>query len=145
MSASRAIKHADACTALAFDYGNRRIGVAVGAALAASAEPLASVAVDNGRVDFVAIGALVDTWQPDVFVLGRPRHADGTAATLDAAIVRFARRLEGRFRRPVHFVDEYLSSWEAQSRGGARAAGGLDAAAAAVILETWFAARADAG
>ena len=139
------MKRTDVVTALAFDYGTRRIGVAAGQSLSASAEPVAAVAVDNGRVDFDAIAALVETWQPDVFVLGRPRRADDSRHPMEDAIERFARRLEGRYGRPVHRVDEHLSSWAGEARGGADTAGGVDAAAAAVILETWFAVRAGDG
>ena len=141
MSPIEAASRRDALTALAFDFGVRRIGVAVGQTLGAGAEPLATIAVDNGRVDWDSIAALVEQWAPDVFVLGRPGTADGDAHPLAEDIARFARRLEGRYQRPVELVDEHLSSWDAAARGGEDGRGGLDAAAAAVILETWLAGR----
>jgi putative Holliday junction resolvase len=125
-------------TVLAFDYGERRIGVAVGQEVTATAEPLATVVVRNGQIDWDAIAALVETWQPALFVLGRPTTDDGAPHRLAAAIERFARRLEGRYRRPVSLIDERLSSYAAE-HDPAVARHGIDAVAARVILETWFA------
>jgi putative Holliday junction resolvase len=122
---------------LAFDFGRRRIGVAVGQEVTRTAEALNTVAVRDDRPDWAAITTLVETWRPDLFVLGRPGTADGGATALDAALERFARRLEGRYQRRVSFVDERLSSYAAGA--GPHRRGGLDAAAARVILETWFA------
>ncbi|MEQ8660376.1 MAG: Holliday junction resolvase RuvX [Gammaproteobacteria bacterium] len=129
---------AGARTVLAFDFGRRRIGVAVGQELTGSAAPLVTLAVRNERPDWDAIAALVETWQPDLFVLGRAHAADGSPTALDAALERFARRLAGRYGRPVSFVDERLSSYAAGDHPRAGRAG-LDAASASVILETWFA------
>ena len=125
-------------TVLAFDFGSRRIGVAVGQEVTRTAEALCTIAVRDDRPDWDAITAVVETWRPDLFVLGRPRTADGGATPLGAALERFARRLEGRFGRRVSFVDERLSSYAADAEPGS-AHGGLDAASARVILETWFA------
>ncbi|MGE0485134.1 MAG: Holliday junction resolvase RuvX [Gammaproteobacteria bacterium] len=128
-------------TVLAFDFGERRIGVAVGQEVSATAEPLATVPVRNGQIDWDAISALVQTWQPALFVLGRPTTADGAPHRLVAAIERFARRLEGRYHRPVSLIDERLSSYAAE-HDPAVGRYGVDAVAARVILETWFAAPA---
>lgn len=128
-------------TILAFDYGERRIGVAVGQEVSATAEPLATLPVRNGRIDWEAIARLVETWQPALFVVGRPPTRDGRPHRLAAAIERFARRLQGRYRRPVSLIDERLSSYAAE-HDPAAARHGLDAVAARVILETWFAAPA---
>ena len=130
-------------TVLGFDFGLRRIGLAVGQDLTGTAEALRTLEVRNGRIDWDAIGELVEQWQPQLFVLGRPTSADGQAQALDAAIDRFARRLEGRYRRPVSFVDERLSSYAAAEEAETGRAG-LDAVAARLILETWFAEHASA-
>lgn len=125
-------------TVLAFDYGRRRIGVAIGQELTGSATPLATVAVHHGRIDWNAIGRLVETWQPDLFVLGCPATADGKPHPLAAEIARFARRLGGRYHREVALIDERLSSHAAQD-AAAPPRTGLDAIAAGLILESWFA------
>lgn len=121
---------------LAFDFGLRRIGTAVGQDLTGTARALTTVAVRNGQVDWEAIARLVDTWQPDMFVLGRPETADGAPHPLHAAIDRFARRLHGRYGRTVSFIDERLSSHAAAADPASAA--GVDAVAAQLILESWF-------
>lgn len=125
---------------LGFDFGTRRIGVAVGQDVTGTAEALATVRVTDGRPDWDAIARLVDEWAPARLVLGLPSHADDAPHALADAVRRFARRLEGRFRVPVSFVDERLSS-QAGADDPAAARRGLDAAAARVILERWFAER----
>ncbi|HMW29307.1 Holliday junction resolvase RuvX [Plasticicumulans sp.] len=128
-------------TVLAFDYGSVRIGVAVGSELTGSARPLATLA---GR-DWTAIGRLIDEWRPDACVVGVPRHADGSESETTRGALRFARQLDGRYGLPVATHDERLSSYAAAGRLAAAPASrrrpgpGLDAAAAALILESWFA------
>jgi putative Holliday junction resolvase len=121
---------------LAFDYGKRRVGVAVGNDLLRRARALRSLAVE-GEARFAAIGALIDEWRPDALVVGVPRHPDGAAHANTARAQRFARQLHGRFRLPVHEVDERYTTTEAR----AAAASDLDAASAALILEQFFAER----
>lgn len=131
-------------TVLAFDFGHKRIGVAVGQDLTGTARALATIAVRNGQIDWDAISALVDAWRPEQFVLGRPRTADGAPHVLEHAIERFARRLRGRYGRPVSFIDEHLSSHAARADPECARAG-LDAVAARLILESWFAFDAPRG
>ncbi|TVR63948.1 MAG: Holliday junction resolvase RuvX [Candidatus Competibacteraceae bacterium] len=130
---------------LGFDYGRLRIGVAIGEALTGSARPLRVLPTRHQRPDWDAIGRLIGEWQPDLLVVGVPRHADDTASATTEAALRFGRQLNGRFQLPVATIDERLSSWEAKQRrfetkspgrrGGAAA---VDAQAAALILESWF-------
>jgi len=121
-------------TILAFDFGAKRIGVAVGQTVSRTASPLQTLTQNNGRPDWEAIGRLIDTWEPSLLLLGLPSHADGTPHRLAPAVQRFQRRLQGRFKLPVEFIDERLSSVEAAARGY----GERDAVAAQVILETWL-------
>ena len=129
--------------ALGFDFGQARIGVAVGEAITGAARPLRTLLTRQQRPDWDAIARLIAEWRPDRLVVGVPRHADDSASAMTAAALRFSRQLHGRFRLPVATVDERLSSWEAEQRhfAGAhrrRPADPLDAEAAAVILESWF-------
>jgi putative Holliday junction resolvase len=147
-------------TILAFDYGARRIGVAIGNTITRTARPLQTVseAVTNRR--FLRIGELLTQWRPDALVVGRPVHPDGAPHEVTVAAERFARQLNGRFGLPVELVDERYSTVEARGRrrdddGGGPATGrpsaaalGMgsrealaddDAAAAAVILEQYLA------
>ncbi|HSJ48912.1 MAG TPA: Holliday junction resolvase RuvX [Gammaproteobacteria bacterium] len=124
---------------LGFDYGQRRIGVAVGQTVTATATALATLAARDGQPDWAEVTALIEEWRPDALVVGLPLRLDGTESELSRAAQRFARRLEGRYKRPVHLMDERLSSRTAEqtrTRDGARQ--GLDALAAQVILQDWF-------
>ena len=118
---------------LAFDFGLRRVGVATGNSLLRSAQPLRTIAAE-GDARFQAIEALIREWTPDGLVVGVPFHPDGAAHDNTERARRFGRQLHGRFRLPVHEVDERYTTTEALA-GGARDA---DAAAAALILEQFF-------
>ena len=119
---------------LAFDFGTRRIGVAGGNTLTRSAQPLQTIAAE-GDARFDAIGKLIAEWQPDALVVGVPFHPDGASHDNTERARRFARRLHGRFKLPVHEVDERYTTTEAKSAG----ARDLDAASAAIILDQFFA------
>lgn len=130
---------------LAFDFGEKRIGVATGNTLTGAAQPLGTVAETTTDGRFARIGALIREWQPARLVVGRPLHPDGAAHEVTARAERFARQLEGRFGLPVSLVDERYSSVAAQARLRAqgrgacgRAAQGDDAMAAAIILEQYL-------
>jgi putative holliday junction resolvase len=118
---------------LAFDFGTRRIGVAVGNSLLRKAQALKSVP-GEGTARFAAISALVAEWQPDALVVGVPFHPDGAAHDNTRKARRFARQLQGRFALPVHEVDERYTTTEALALGARDA----DAAAAALILEQYL-------
>jgi putative Holliday junction resolvase len=131
-------------TVLAFDYGKRRVGVAVGNTLVRAAHPLATIDEERADARFAAIASLVSQWQPQRFVVGLPVHADGREHELTARARRFANQLEGRFRVPVSLVDERHSTDEAKARLAAAGRGGRrhrdlrDAVAAQVILQAFF-------
>jgi len=118
---------------LAFDFGTRRIGVAVGNTMLKRAQPLGTVAA-LGDARFAAIGRLVQEWRPDALVVGVPTHPDGAPHDNTRRAKAFARQLHGRFNLPVHEVDERYTSAEALSQG----ASDVDAAAAALILEQYL-------
>ena len=118
---------------LAFDFGIRRVGVAVGNSMLRRAQPLKTVAAE-GEARFAAIGALVAEWQPDALVVGVPFHPDGAAHENTQRARRFGRQLHGRFRLPVNEVDERYSTTEALAQG----ASDVDAASAAVILDQFL-------
>lgn len=136
-------------TLLGFDFGTRRIGVAIGQVLTRTARPLAVLHSRDGGPDWNAIGALIGQWRPDALVVGMPLHMDGTEHELTAAARRFGNRLAGRYNLPVHRVDERLTSVEAErllaesatDTGRRRRPGNADAIdslAAAIILQAWL-------
>lgn len=128
---------------MAFDFGEKRIGVAIGETLLAVARPLETIAAEANERRFAAIDKLVATWHPARLVVGRPAHADrDTPHEFAARCERFARQLAGRYQLPVELADERYTSAtaEAQQAGDKRKNKlRLDAAAAAVILQAWFA------
>jgi putative Holliday junction resolvase len=115
---------------LAFDFGTRRVGVAVGNSLTRTATPLPTID-SQGEARLEAIGALIGQWQPSALVIGVPFHPNGAAHANTVRARRFGRELQARFRLPVHEVDERYSTTSARSAGAAD----TDAAAAAIILE----------
>lgn len=131
---------------LAFDFGLRRIGIAAGDTLTATAAPRPAVFVTRAGPDWPAIAREVDALKPRRLVVGAPYNVDGTPGALAPAARRFAGELERRFKLPVSMVDERWSSLEAGAALKARRAGGrrrirredVDSAAAAVILERWL-------
>lgn len=128
-------------TLIAFDFGERRIGTAVGQTVTRTATPLETIPVRREKPDWSAIDRLIDAWKPDALVVGLPLNMDGTEQRITAQARRFANRLHGRSRLPVHLADERLSTREAWTRlveSGSRR-DGPDPVAAQVILEGWFA------
>lgn len=128
-------------TLLGFDYGSRKIGVAIGQRLTGTANPLTTLRAVKNQPDWQRIGQLVEEWHPDALIVGLPIQMNGTDAEMAAPARRFARQLHGRFKLPVHMIDEKLTSREAWSRIGGKAikdVAQIDAMAAKLILETWF-------
>jgi putative Holliday junction resolvase len=134
-------------TVLAFDFGEKRIGVAVGELTAGIAHPLTTISAADNRSRFAAIGALIAEWRPVQLVVGVPAHDDGRVHPVGELARGFARRLEGRFGITTRLIDERLTSYMAEARlreaGASRhkAKHAIDAAAAQVILQAYFAAR----
>ncbi len=122
-------------TLLGFDFGTRRIGIAIGNTLTGSAHALEIVSTEPLAARWSAIAAMVARWAPQRLVVGRPLHADGTSLPVTRQCERFARQLTGRFGLPVELVDEGYSSAEARAR---IERGPVDAEAAAVILRQYL-------
>ncbi|TXH13228.1 MAG: Holliday junction resolvase RuvX [Gammaproteobacteria bacterium] len=133
-------------TVLAFDFGAKRIGVAVGETALAQAHPLTVIHAQANTERFSAIGTLIDEWHPVLLVVGMPAHLGDidTPHTMAARCRRFGNQLHGRFGLPVDYADERLTSLDAEARlretgHDARSAKAhLDAVAAQLILQTYF-------
>jgi len=127
-------------TLLGFDYGRRRIGVAVGQRLTQSATPLTTIRARDGKPDWPSVTRLIEEWKPGALVVGIPYHMDGAEQDMTHAAKKFCRQLEGRYRLPVHQAEERLSSWVVENQLSAREQAGtdIDALSAQIILQDWL-------
>ena len=129
-------------TLLGFDYGTKRIGVAVGQDITRTVTPLTTLHCSNETPDWEAISKLIAEWKPDRLVVGLPLHLDGTSQPLTDRAQRFGNQLKGRYNLPVELVDERLTSHEAEmelaTQKGKTTKADIDALAAALILQSWL-------
>lgn len=133
-----------ASTVLCFDFGEQRIGVAVGEHVLANANPLTTIDNESNEVRFEVISKLVKEWQPKLLIVGVPLSIGGAETSVILLCKKFARRLNGRFNIPVILIDESYSSVEASDKlnqsgikGRAQKAM-LDQVAAQTILQSYF-------
>ena len=124
-------------TVMAFDYGLRRVGVAVGNTVTKLGQPLKTIAAPNAEGLFREIEDLLREWTPNQLVVGLPMHRDGAEHEMTAKAKRFGNQLHGRFSLPVSWVDERYTS--AVLEGNVQMRDNLDAHSAALILEQYFA------
>jgi putative Holliday junction resolvase len=132
---------------LAFDFGLRQIGVAVGNTLTGTTQPLCVLRARDGQPDWQAMAALIREWEPQRLVVGDPINMDGSVSELAGRARRFARQLEGRFGIACEMMDERLTSREVKGRQREAGHGGdylqrpIDSLAAELILRDWLNAR----
>jgi putative holliday junction resolvase len=132
-------------TYLGFDYGEKKIGVAISQSITQTCAPLEIIASINGKPDWQAIEKVIRQWQPECLIVGVPYHMDKTSQPLTLKAQKFGRQLNGRFQLEVFEVDERLSTQEARyqlksnrQKKLAKRAGQVDHLAAALILQTWL-------
>lgn len=126
---------------LGFDFGLRRIGVAVGQAITQSANPLSPLIADRGTPHWPAVAQLISTWNPQALLVGLPFQMDGREQAISFAARQFAHLLKEKFNLPVFLVDERLTTREAkrQLKESGTADISIDSYAAKLILEQWMA------
>ncbi len=141
-----------AITAMAFDFGTKRIGIAVGQSITGTASPLSILKARDGIPDWEVLEKLVREWRPSVFIVGMPFNMDGSENDMTSLAQKFAQRLQGRFNIPCFTIDERLSSREARDLKKQLAdqqgkkyndKEAIDSLAAQLILENWFSVNAD--
>ena len=136
-------------TILGFDFGTKKIGVAVGQSVTQTVTPLVTLPSKNQKPDWDKIETLINEWQPNIFVVGLPYNKDGEDQPMTLAAKKFANQLNGRFRLPVELMDERYSSYEAELRlketktnkkqtNKRQTAMDIDKIAAQLIVESWF-------
>jgi putative Holliday junction resolvase len=130
---------------MAFDFGLRQIGVAMGNSMLGTTQPLPILRAKEGQPEWRLLQGLIDDWNPDLLVVGDPLNMDGSDSEISALARKFARRLHGRLGLKVEMVDERLSSFEAkldsreQGHQGDFKQQPVDSLAAELILRTWLA------
>jgi putative Holliday junction resolvase len=130
---------------IAFDFGMKRIGVAIGQTITKTARPLDTLTAKQGEPNWQTITQLIKKWLPDALVVGIPLNMDGTDQPVSTLARQFANALRERYQLPVHEIDERLTTKDARERlfkqGGYKALqdGQVDSIAAQLILQNWFA------
>jgi putative holliday junction resolvase len=130
---------------IGFDFGMKRIGVAIGQTITQTARPLDTIQAKDGNPNWNAVSKLIKKWQPDALVVGIPLNMDGTDQPISQNARFFAESLREHFNLPVHAIDERLTTKDARERlfiqGGFKALqdGQVDRVAAQLILQNWFA------
>ena len=135
-------------TALAFDFGTKSIGCAVGQSITGTAQALPAFKAQDGIPDWTSVEQCIKTWQPDILIVGLPLNMDGSEQALTRRAKKFANRLHGRFGIEIALQDERLTTTDARAeifaRGGYRALNKskVDGISACLILESWFSTQA---
>lgn len=128
----------DSDLVMGFDFGQKKIGVAVGQKLTSTATPVAIVSAKDGKPDWQQIDHLVNEWKPSLLVVGLPLNMDDTMSEMAAAAKKFSRRLHGRYGITAELMDERLSTFEAKQISDDDQ---IDHIAAKLILESWLSAN----
>ena len=129
---------------LGFDFGLKKIGVAVGQVVTRTATPVATLKAQDGAPQWSQIQAIIDEWHPKLLLVGLPLHMDGSEQAITKAAKRFGNRLNGRFKIPVEWVDERLTSDEAERQitdlkiSSHNDKLSVDSLSAQLIIEQWF-------
>src|SRR3990167_8000685 len=130
---------------LGFDFGTKRVGIAIGQTVTKTARPLETIAVKDGEPNWNVITKLIQKWQPDALVVGIPLNMDGTDQLIGTQARAFVKTLSDKYGLPVYEMDERLTTQAAREQlfteGGFKALqdGQVDAVAAQLIIENWFA------
>lgn len=139
-------------TLLGFDFGTKRIGIAIAQEVTGTASPLTTVKAVKQKPDWESISKIIAEWQPDLLVVGLPLHMDGTEQPMTQAAKRFSNQLNGRYQIPIALMDERLSSNEAESilneQSGSRGSlfqdkAQIDMISAQLILQSWMSLQED--
>ncbi|MFK5913352.1 MAG: Holliday junction resolvase RuvX [Woeseiaceae bacterium] len=133
-------------TFLGFDFGTKRIGIAIAQEVTGTANPLTTVTAKKHKPDWDSISKIINEWQPDLLIIGLPLHMDGSEQPMTQAARRFSNQLNGRYNLPIALMDERLSSNEAESILKERSGGAavfqekeqIDMISAQLILQSWL-------
>ena len=133
----------DSSVVMAFDYGLKNIGIAIGQNITKSASTFYAIKAREGEPDWIKLDSIVEEWEPAIFIVGDPFNMDGTRSEFQKRISQFSTELKNRYKIRLHMMDERLTSKEAKERiktesSGLKEAANKHSVSAQIILEDWF-------
>ena len=123
---------------VAFDFGTKKIGVAVGQTVTNSSSPLQVIFNKNNRINFDEINILLKEWKPDIIIIGKPLNMDGTDSEIMKEVERFYQKLKNIYEAKFEYVDERLTTFEARQILEEKNVEKVDANAAKILIDNWF-------
>ena len=123
---------------IAFDYGEKKIGVAVGQTSTNTSSPLQIIFNKDNKTNWVSISSLLDEWKPDLILLGKPLNMDGSESEIMKKVDKFYKQLKSIYDADIEFVDERLTTFEAREILKDEKQDNVDAHAAKILIDNWF-------
>ena len=123
---------------IAFDYGEKKIGVAVGQTSTNTSSPLQIIFNEGKEINWISISSLLDEWKPDLILLGKPLNMDGSESEIMKKVDKFYKQLKSIYDADIEFVDERLTTFEARQILKDKKQDNVDAHAAKILIDNWF-------
>ncbi len=123
---------------IAFDYGEKKIGVAVGQTSTNTSSPLQIIFNKDNKTNWISISSLLDEWKPDLILLGKPLNMDGSDSEIMEKVDKFYKELKSIYDADIEFVDERLTTFEAREILKDEKHDNVDAHAAKILIDNWF-------
>ena len=123
---------------IAFDYGDKKIGVAVGQTSTNTSSPLQIIFNKDNKTNWISISSLLDEWKPDLILLGKPLNMDGSESEIMKKVEKFYKELKSIYDADIEFVDERLTTFEAREILKNEKQDNVDAHAAKILIDNWF-------
>ena len=123
---------------IAFDYGEKKIGVAVGQTSTNTSSPLQIIFNKDNKTNWISISSLLDEWKPDLILLGKPLNMDGSDSKRMKKVDKFYKELKSIYDADIEFVDERLTTFEAREILKDEKHDNVDAHAAKILIDNWF-------
>ena len=123
---------------IAFDYGEKKIGVAVGQTSTNTSSPLQIIFNKDNKTNWISISSLLDEWKPDLILLGKPLNMDGSESEIMKKVDKFYKELKSIYDADIEFIDERLTTFEAREILKDEKQDNVDAHAAKILIDNWF-------
>ena len=123
---------------IAFDYGEKKIGVAVGQTSTNTSSPLQIIFNKDNKTNWISISSLLDEWKPGLILLGKPLNMDGSRSEIMKKVDKFYKELKSIYDADIEFVDERLTTFEARQILKDKKQDNVDAHAAKILIDNWF-------